>query len=179
MLENKGNIPGIQYSVVSHLNDSLMMRDLLQAHASSASLSISEHFRVYSHVLLRGGKWKMKTPACHRREGRGCSLESEHWVPTNGNANVDKIIANIAKMKNRSTQLKGKKAQSLPSPYHAGKVLKTITFSFHSLTNHLLALASPMKQRLSLRWKTNSGVNTQPSVNIASLTLAGRLNYNK
>lgn len=117
VLENKGNVPGIQYSVVSRLNDSLMTWGLLQAHASSASLSVSEHFRVHSRVLLRGGKQKMKTPVCLWLEGRGCSLESEHWVPTNGDANVDKIIANIVKMKNRSTQSKGKKAQSLLSPY--------------------------------------------------------------
>lgn len=117
MLENKGNVPGIQYSVVSHLNDSVMMWGLLQAHASSAGFSISEHFRVHSHVLLRGGKQKMKTPECHRLEGHGCSLESEHWVPTNGDADIDKIIANIVKMKNRSTQSKGKKVQSLPSLY--------------------------------------------------------------
>lgn len=128
MLENKGNIPGIQYSVMSHLNDSVMMRGLLQAHASSASLSISEHFRVYSRVLLCSGKRKMKTPACHRLEGRRCSLESEHWVPTDGDANIDKIIANIAKMKNCSTQSKGKKAQSSISILMLARCWKQLLF---------------------------------------------------
>ena len=94
------------------------MCGLLQVHVSSANLSISEHFRVHSRVLLRGGKRKMKTPACHHLEAHKCSLESEHWVLTNGVANADKIIANIAKMKKKHfTQSKGKKARSLPSPY--------------------------------------------------------------
>ena len=146
---------------------------------ASAYLSISEHFRVYSRVLLRSGKRKMKTPACHRLEGRRCSLESEHWVPTDGDANIDKIIANIAKMKNCSTQSKGKKAQSSISILMLARCWKQLLFLFHGLTNHLLALTSPTKKRLSLRWKTSSGVNTQPSVNVASLPLAGRLNYNK
>lgn len=117
LLGNKGKFPGTQYSTVSHLTDRVMM-GLLQVHASSASFSISGHFRIHSHVLLRRGKWKMRTLACHHLEGCGCSLESEHWVPTNGDANVDKIIANIVKMKKNFTQSKGNRPQSLQS--HSG-----------------------------------------------------------